>query len=53
MFIYHVGDAVDIGPFPSKCLGILLGRDDIVMLMGNHERYLAYGIPDPRPPVHN
>lgn len=47
--IYHLGDAVDIGPFPSECVDALLARRDVVMLMGNHERYASHGIPEPRP----
>jgi predicted phosphodiesterase len=48
--IYHIGDAIAIGPHPRECLDLLLAAPNIVCLMGNHESYYLHGIPDPRPP---
>ncbi len=47
--VYHTGDSIAIGPFPGECLQLLLDRADTRMVMGNHERYLANGIPQPPP----
>jgi predicted phosphodiesterase len=48
--VYHLGDAIAIGPHPRECLDLLLAAPDVVCLMGNHESYYLHGIPDPRPP---
>lgn len=47
--IYHLGDAINIGPYPSECVDEFLSRNDLVALMGNHERYVSHGIPEPQP----
>jgi predicted phosphodiesterase len=47
--VYHIGDAIAIGPHPRECLDLLLSTPDVVCLMGNHESYFVQGIPDPRP----
>ena len=47
--VYHTGDSIAIGPFPSECLALLLRKPNVRMIMGNHERYLVNGIPEPRP----
>lgn len=39
--IYHIGDAIGIGPHPGEVLGLLLERDDIICLMGNHDELFA------------
>jgi predicted phosphodiesterase len=49
--IYHLGDAIAIGPHPRECLDLLLATPDVVPLMGNHESYYLHGVPDPRPPT--
>lgn len=36
--ILHLGDVVDIGPDSRECLDILLARQDITCLLGNHDR---------------
>ena len=36
--IYHIGDAIGIGAFPKETLDVML-RENIVMIMGNHEYY--------------
>ncbi len=42
--IYHLGDAVGIGPFPEEVLA-LLARHGVCCLLGNHDAWLAYGLP--------
>ncbi len=46
--IYHTGDAIAIGPYPLECLELML-ENNVRLLMGNHEEYYAFGIPEPRP----
>lgn len=36
--IIHTGDVVDIGPNSRECLEILLARNDVTCLLGNHDR---------------
>ena len=47
--IYHTGDAIGIGPYPAECLDLLLRTPRIHLIMGNHDAWFAYGLPDPRP----
>ena len=47
--IYHVGDAIAIGPYPAECLDRLLNTPGIQLLMGNHDAWFAFGLPSPRP----
>ena len=47
-YIYHTGDAIGIGPFPLECLELSL-KNNVRMIMGNHEEYYAFGIPNPKP----
>jgi len=44
--IYHTGDAIGIGPFPAECLDRLLTRSSAQLLMGNHDAWFAFGLPD-------
>lgn len=39
--IIHLGDVVDIGPNSRECMDILLARDDVTLLVGNHDRDFA------------
>lgn len=39
--IIHTGDVVDIGPNSRECLELLLSRNDVTCLMGNHDRDFA------------
>lgn len=39
--IIHTGDVVDIGPDSRACLDLLLGRNDVTCLLGNHDRDFA------------
>ena len=36
--IIHTGDVVDIGPESRACLELLLSRQDVTCLLGNHDR---------------
>lgn len=47
--IYHLGDAVAIGPYPGECLKILLAHPNLKLVMGNHDQWFAYGLPTPVP----
>jgi predicted phosphodiesterase len=45
----HTGDAIGTGPYPRECLELLLARPATRCLMGNHDAWYAFGLPDPRP----
>ena len=47
--IYHLGDAIAIGPYPSECLDILLNTPKMHLIMGNHDAWFAHGLPTPQP----
>lgn len=47
--IVHVGDLLGIGPFPKECLELALRIDEMELIMGNHDYWYAYGLPDPIP----
>lgn len=36
--IIHTGDVVCIGPNSRECMDLLLSRNDVTLLMGNHDR---------------
>lgn len=44
--IYHTGDAIGLGPYPAECLDLLLTMPALRCLMGNHDAWFAYGLPD-------
>jgi predicted phosphodiesterase len=44
--IYHTGDVIGIGPFPAECISRLLLRDATNLLMGNHDAWFAFGLPE-------
>lgn len=48
--IYHTGDAIGIGPFPAEVLDRLLHTPSLHLVMGNHDAFFAFGLPDPLPP---
>jgi predicted phosphodiesterase len=48
--IYHTGDAIGIGPYPTECLDHLLHTLHMRLVMGNHDAWFAHGLPHPRPP---
>ena len=47
--IIHLGDAVAIGPYPAECLERLYALPDASFVMGNHDDWLAHGLPEPVP----
>jgi predicted phosphodiesterase len=47
--LVHLGDAVAIGPFPAECLERLSGLPNARFVMGNHDSWLAHGLPQPLP----
>lgn len=47
--VIHLGDAIGIGPHPREVLDLLLSRDNMTLLMGNHDELFARGLPDPQP----
>lgn len=47
--LVHTGDAIGIGPYPAECVGLLRGRPNTRLLMGNHDEWFAFGLPSPRP----
>ena len=48
--IYHTGDAIGIGPFPAECADRLLSLPATQLLMGNHDAWFAFGLPDESAP---
>ena len=47
--IYHLGDAIAIGPYPGECLESLLETARIKLIMGNHDKWFVEGLPQPQP----
>lgn len=47
--IYHLGDAIAIGPFPAECVERLTSLPNIKFIMGNHDAYFVQGLPHPQP----
>jgi putative phosphoesterase len=47
--LVHTGDAIGIGPYPRECLELLTTRPATHCLMGNHDAWYAFGLPQPRP----
>ena len=45
----HTGDVLAIGPYPAECLDLLLNLPRTRLVMGNHDAYYAFGIPQPLP----
>jgi predicted phosphodiesterase len=48
--IYHVGDLIGIGPYPKEVFELAISIKSITFIMGNHDYWFAFGIPDPKPP---
>ena len=46
--VYHLGDAISIGPHPKECIE-LLQKNKVTLLMGNHEEYFVKGLSKPQP----
>lgn len=47
--IFHLGDAVAIGPYPLESLELLLATPNLDLIMGNHDMWYAHGLPRPHP----
>ena len=47
--IFHTGDCIGIGPYPAECLDLILNTPRLFPVMGNHDAWFAYGLPDPQP----
>lgn len=47
--LVHTGDAIGIGPYPRECAELLTARPSTYCLMGNHDEWYAFGLPEPRP----
>jgi predicted phosphodiesterase len=47
--LYHLGDAIAIGPYPAECLDLLLSTPKVRLIMGNHDAWFAHGLPRPQP----
>ena len=47
--IFHLGDAIGIGPHPGECIELLLATPNLHLVRGNHESYFLEGIPQPQP----
>ncbi len=47
--VYHLGDAIGIGPYPAECLALMLEQPDFRFVMGNHDALFAFDLPSPRP----
>jgi predicted phosphodiesterase len=47
--IFHVGDAIAIGPNPAECLDLMQDTSNLTCVSGNHDLYFVNGLPDPQP----
>lgn len=47
--IFHVGDAIAIGPYPAECVDLLHGTENVSCTAGNHDLYFVHGLPTPQP----
>lgn len=48
--IFHVGDAIAIGPYPAECVDLMQNTPNLKCVKGNHELYFVNGLPKPQPP---
>ena len=51
--IYHVGDLIGIGPHPREVLEFVIDMPELVFIMGNHDHWYAFGLPQPLPAYMN
>lgn len=51
--IYHVGDLIGIGPYPKEVIDMALSIPEMEFIMGNHDHWYAYGLPQPIPDYMN
>jgi len=47
--IYHVGDLIGIGPHPKEVFEAAIGVEEMEFIMGNHDYWFAFGLPQPQP----
>ena len=47
--IVHVGDLISIGPHPKECMDLAMQQTNILFIMGNHDYWYGYGLPNPIP----
>ena len=47
--IFHVGDAIAIGPYPAECLDLMQRTPNLHCVAGNHDLYFVDGLPAPQP----
>ncbi len=47
--IVHIGDLIGIGPYPKECLDYAFSIEEMDFVMGNHDYWYAYGLPNPIP----
>lgn len=47
--IFHTGDAMGFGPYPAEVVDRLLSTPNVRLIMGNHDEWFAFGLPEPRP----
>jgi predicted phosphodiesterase len=47
--VYHVGDLVGIGPYPKEVMESASMIPNLKFVMGNHDYWYAYGVPEPKP----
>lgn len=48
--LIHTGDAVAIGPYSRECVHLLHEMPKTELIMGNHDTWLANGLPSSNPP---
>ncbi len=51
--IIHTGDLIAIGPYPKECMDLALRQKNLEFIMGNHDYWYAYGVPNPLPKLMN
>lgn len=49
--IFHVGDLIAIGPYPKEVMELALTIEELVFVMGNHDYWFAYGVPESKEKV--
>ncbi len=47
--IFHIGDLIGIGPYPKECMDFAFSVEEMDFVMGNHDYWYAYGLPNPIP----
>ncbi|HLO15348.1 MAG TPA: metallophosphoesterase family protein [Anaerolineales bacterium] len=47
--IFHLGDALAIGPYPGECIDLMQSTPNLTCVLGNHDLYFVNGLPNPQP----